>query len=150
MCNCCQIRHIILTRPNKPDAESAREVGNAREEVALGDELAGGLPLLLVLGILGGKLDLGKDPALQFLDALDLGLLVLDVLLAVGGLGVGRGGGGGMTLEIIGLLGGVIGDHGLAAADDGRGMLTLVRHVAIGVCLCLRWEIESNSPTIVK
>ena len=139
------IRQIILTRPNEPDAESAREVGDTREEVALGDELAGGLPLLLVLGILGGKLDLGKDPALQFLDALDLGLLVLDVLLAVGGLGVGGGGDGGVTLEILGLLGGALGDHGRAAADDG-----LVRHGAIGLCLRLRWEIESNSPTIVK
>ena len=121
------IRHIILTRPNKPDAESAREVGNTREEVALGNVLAGGLPLLLVLGIPGRQLDLGKLPALRFLDALDLGLLVLDVLLAVGSLGVGGGG-----------------------DDDGRGMLTLVRHVAIGLCLCLRWEIESYSPTIVK
>ena len=144
------IRHIILTRPNKPDAESAREVGNTREEVALGNVLAGGLPLLLVLGIPGRQLDLGKLPALRFLDALDLGLLVLEVLLAVGGLGVGGGGDGGMALEILGLLGGALGDHGLAAADDGRGMLTLVRHVAIGLCLCLRWEIESYSPTIVK
>ena len=134
-------RHIyVLTRPNKPDAESAREVGNTGEEVALGDVLAGGLPLLLVLGIPGRKLDLGEDPALRLLDALDLGLLVLQVLLAVGGLGVGGGGGGGMALEVLGLLGGALGDHGLAAADDGRGMLTLVRHVAIELVLCLRWE----------
>ena len=107
----CSSKNKRLTRPNEPDAKATREVGDTGEEVALGNVLAGGLPLLLVLGIPGGQLDLGEDPALRLLDALDFGLLVLHDLLGIVGLDVGG-------------LGGT--DDGLAAADEGVGLLVVV------------------------
>ena len=131
------IAQDILTRPNEPDAKATREVGDTGDEVATGDELAGGLPLLLVLGIPGRQLDLGEDPALRLLDAVDFCLLVLHDLLGIVGLDVGAAVGascgllssdGGVTAEKLGLLGGIGTDDGLAAADEGGGVLVVIRH----------------------
>lgn len=111
--NCLKSR-IRLTRPNEPDAKPASEVGNARNEIALGNELAGGLPLLLVLGIPGRQLDLGKDPSLGLLDAFNFGLLALRDLGGIVGLLIGSLGSGA--------------DDGLATADEGRGVFIRVGH----------------------